>query len=273
MHKSCSVELRRKTRRPPGRSRRAASGIHRCGSAQIDAPYSESDESNDASGKGTSSPVASTSGNSTPVSRCSRRAVSSCAGVGSTPTTRAPRRASQAEKYAVPQPSSTMSSPSTSPEDVQLRLGRLPRAPGDVLLRPRALGGGVRVVGVLLRPVRDVLLERSRVGQTSSSSVNHSAISRAADSGESEPCTRLSGIANGEVAADRTVAARRRDSSRRSSCAASRSRPRPRRRARASAPEVMKSTSSPKNGFSLVLGVVRLAELAVDLDQLAARAA
>ena len=31
-------------------------------------------------------PIASTSGNSTPVSRCSRRAVSSCAGVGSTPT-------------------------------------------------------------------------------------------------------------------------------------------------------------------------------------------
>ena len=29
-------------------------------------------------------------------------------------------------------------------------------------------------------------------------------------------------------------------------------------------PEVMNSTSSPKNGFSAVLGVMRLAELAVD---------
>src|SRR5439155_1859651 len=58
---------------------------------------------------------APSSGNSIPVSRCSLRAVASCAGVGSTPTTRAPRRASQAEKYAVPQPSSTTSRPLTSP--------------------------------------------------------------------------------------------------------------------------------------------------------------
>jgi hypothetical protein len=36
-------------------------------------------------------------------------------GVGSTPTGRAPRLASQAEKYAVPQPSSTTSRPATSP--------------------------------------------------------------------------------------------------------------------------------------------------------------
>ena len=36
--------------------------------------------------------------NSMPVSRCNLRAVSSWAGVGSTPMTRAPRRASQAEK-------------------------------------------------------------------------------------------------------------------------------------------------------------------------------
>jgi len=46
-----------------------------------------------------------------------RRAVASCAGVGSTPTGRAPRFASHAEKYAVPQPSSTTSSPATSPSE------------------------------------------------------------------------------------------------------------------------------------------------------------
>ena len=50
-----------------------------------------------------------------PVFAIMRRAVASCAGVMSTPTGRAPRFASQAEKYAVPQPSSTTSSPATSP--------------------------------------------------------------------------------------------------------------------------------------------------------------
>jgi hypothetical protein len=48
--------------------------------------------------------------------RCwQRRAVESWAGVRSTPVGRAPRLASQAEKYAVPQPSSTTSRPATSP--------------------------------------------------------------------------------------------------------------------------------------------------------------
>src|SRR5438874_4873580 len=101
--------------RPPERSNRAASGIHRYGSAQRLAPYSLIARSNAASGNGTDSPGASTSGNSIPVSRISRRAVSSCAGVTSTPTGRAPRFASHAEKYAVPQPSSTTSRPATSP--------------------------------------------------------------------------------------------------------------------------------------------------------------
>src|SRR6476469_7445932 len=110
-----SMEFVRKMSWPPGRSSRAASGIHLAGSAQSDAPYSENARSNDESGSGTSSPGAWTSGNSSPVCACMRRAVASCAGVGSTPTGRAPSRASRAEKYAVPQPSSTTSRPSTSP--------------------------------------------------------------------------------------------------------------------------------------------------------------
>src|SRR5437588_5592965 len=109
------LELVRKMSRPPERSSRFASGIHRYGSAQRLAPYSLIARSNAASGNGTDSPGASTSGNSIPVSRCMRRAVSSWAGVGPTPTGRAPRFASQAEKYAVPQPSSTTSRPATSP--------------------------------------------------------------------------------------------------------------------------------------------------------------
>jgi hypothetical protein len=69
------------------------------GSAQIDAPYSDTATSKDASGSGTSSPKASTSSISIPVRSTQRRAVASWAGVGSTPTTRrAPRRFSQAPK-------------------------------------------------------------------------------------------------------------------------------------------------------------------------------
>src|SRR2546421_1293340 len=113
MHNMESVELHMNTSQPDGLRRRAASGIHLYGSAQIDAPYSECTMSNDASGKGTSSPTASISGNSMRVSRCMRRAVANCAGVGSMPTGRAPRFAIHAEKYAVPHPSSTTSRPSS----------------------------------------------------------------------------------------------------------------------------------------------------------------
>ena len=61
-----SVPLTRKTSSPPGRSSRAASGIQRYGSHQIEAPYSETARSKLASGSGTSSALASTSGNSSP---------------------------------------------------------------------------------------------------------------------------------------------------------------------------------------------------------------
>ncbi len=58
-----------------------------------------------------------------PVSTMQRRAVSSCAGVTSTPTGRAPCFASHAEKYAVPQPSSITSRPPTSPSTPSSRSG------------------------------------------------------------------------------------------------------------------------------------------------------
>ena len=93
-----SGEPVRKTSRPPGRSSRAASGIHRCGSHHRLAPYSESAKSKLASGSGTASASASMSGNSSPCSACMARAVASCSGDWSTPTGRAPRWASQAEK-------------------------------------------------------------------------------------------------------------------------------------------------------------------------------
>ena len=49
-HNTIKNELMRKTSRPPGRSRRAASGTQRCGSAHRHAPYSEMARSKLASG-------------------------------------------------------------------------------------------------------------------------------------------------------------------------------------------------------------------------------
>src|SRR5438067_713189 len=110
-----SVELRRQASTPLGRWSRAASGIHLYGSHQIEAPYSEIARSNDAPGRPVASAFASTSSRPSPYFAFIRRAVSSCAGVTSTPTTRrAPPRFSQAATYAVPQPSSTTSLPRTS---------------------------------------------------------------------------------------------------------------------------------------------------------------
>jgi hypothetical protein len=76
---------------PPGINSRAASGIHRYGSHQIDAPYSEKATSNEAAGSGTSSAFASRNSSPSPNSSFIARAVSSCAGVTSTPTTRLAR--------------------------------------------------------------------------------------------------------------------------------------------------------------------------------------
>ena len=77
-----------KTSSPPGRNRRAASGIHRSGSHHSDAPYSEKAMSNDASGRGTASALAFRNSRPSPNLSFISRAVSSCAGVISTPRTR-----------------------------------------------------------------------------------------------------------------------------------------------------------------------------------------
>ena len=92
-----SVEFRRNTSSPPGRSSRAASGIHRYGSHQIDAPYSETTRSNDASGSGTSSAFASINSTGTRALAASPRRLE-LRRRQSTPVTRAPRFASHAPK-------------------------------------------------------------------------------------------------------------------------------------------------------------------------------
>src|SRR5207302_392771 len=74
-------------------------------------------------------------------------------------------------------------------DDAELRLGHLPYAPADLFRRPRGGRPSVGVLGVRLRP--DLAVSQGRVGEAHG---NQSAISRSADSGESDPCTRLSGI-------------------------------------------------------------------------------
>src|SRR5207302_11118876 len=122
---------------------------------------------------------------------------------------------------------------------LELALGDTPNSPVGLLPRPRLLGACIGVLRVRARPVLDV-----RMGHQ-----NQSAISRAADSGESEPCTRLSGIETarsprivpgaafaGSVApiVERIVAIA----------------PSPSTTSAQVGPEEMKSTSSPKDGFS-----------------------
>ena len=79
------------------------------------APHSDTARSKLPDGSGTSPASASMSGKKMPDRSWQRRAEASCAGVRSTPVGRAPRLASQAEKYAVPQPSSTTFRLRTSP--------------------------------------------------------------------------------------------------------------------------------------------------------------
>ena len=129
-------------------------------------------------------------------------------------------------------------------ERAELGLGDRPCAPDQVVdVQLRAMARLVLVrLGVPVLAVAERLLRERASG-------NQSAISRAADSGESEPCTRLSGIESarspriepGVASAGlvapivvRTVAIAPSPSSTSASVGA----------------EVMNSTSSPKNGFS-----------------------
>ena len=187
-------------------------------------------------------------GNSMPVSRWSRRAVSSCAGVTSIPTGRAPRRASHEEKYAVPHPSSTTSRPATSPRTPS-SLSEPPNiAPRDVLGPPCPVRRGRpctrRSTSSSSRDCRDVLgLRQDRRGRT--------ARARVARSPSSPSRARCSRRARARSRPESSPERSRAGSSRPSSCGRPRSPTRRSRPGRAPAPDVMKSTSEPKNGLPL----------------------
>ncbi len=95
------------------------------------APYSEIATSKLASGRGTASALPWTSGNSTPKRSCMRRAVASCAAELSIPTGWAPRRASHAETYAVPQPSSIASRPASVAGNIPTSDSGTPQIPQE----------------------------------------------------------------------------------------------------------------------------------------------
>ena len=132
--------LVRKTSRPPGRRRRAASGSQSSGSHQAAAPCSLTTRSAHPSASGTRCASPWTSGNTGPCCRCSRRAVTSCSPDRSTATVRAPARASQAEKYAVPLASSTTSTPADVAEDAELALRDREQPPHRFRPEPQLLG-------------------------------------------------------------------------------------------------------------------------------------
>ena len=174
-------------------------------------------------GSGTSSAFASIRGNVGPDSSCIRRAVSSCAGVTSTPTGRAPCLASQAAKYAVPQPELDHVSPATSParEGRPRVRSKTPQVNG--LVRPPPLGGTIRVLRIRPRPtvavLRDVIgLRQDRRGRT--------APARAARSPSSPIRARCSRRARARNRRESSPAPSRAGSWRPSSCARPRSRTR-----------------------------------------------
>jgi hypothetical protein len=93
------------------------------------APYSEIARSKLASASGACSALAWSSGNRSPNRSCSWRAVASCAAELSRPTGRAPRRASQADTYPVPQPSSMLSRPASSVGSTPACASGIPQIP------------------------------------------------------------------------------------------------------------------------------------------------
>ncbi len=157
-------EFVRNTSRPAGRSRRAASGTHSAGSAHSDAPNSENARSKLASGSGTRSAGASTSGKRMPVASIIRRAVSSCAGVGSTPTgLGTPLRQLGGEVRRPAAELNDLERIHLTQRRTDVCLANLEHAPRQLLGSPRAFSVRIGELGVRLRPLGDV--GGNRVGQ------------------------------------------------------------------------------------------------------------
>ena len=146
------VELRRNTSSPPGRSSRAASGIQRRASHQIEAPYSESARSNEASGSGTSSAFASSRGNSIPglLLQPPRRLQLRRRDVDADRARAAAREPGGEVRGAAAELDDVLAG--HVGEDAQLGLGNPPEPPADLLCAPGSNPVLVRVLRVRPSP-------------------------------------------------------------------------------------------------------------------------
>ena len=167
MQSMCSGALTRNRSRPPGRSSRAASGIQRAGRTRCSRRTRRSRSRSSRRGTARARRCRAGARTRRRARACSPRAVSSCACELSMPTGRAPRRASHAETYAVPQPSSIASRPSrSSGQHPQLRLGHAPDAPRRLRRSPLPCGPSPRT----RRPTRPTARgcgERGRAARSS----------------------------------------------------------------------------------------------------------
>ena len=219
-------------------------------------------------GRPVSAASASTSGNSIPVSAIIRRAVSSCAGVTSTPT--GPRAALREPRREVRGAAAELDDvePRDVAEHAELGLVDRPDAPDDLVERPV---GRARCRSCTRGWSRSRERRSSR-RRYASPSGNQSPISRCRRLGRVRAVHEVVRHRQRVLAAQRARHRRRPGSWRRSSCGRSRSRLRPRARTRASGPERDEVDELAEERLLLVLGVVRLAELARRDDQPAPRA-
>ena len=256
--------------RPPGRSSRAASGTVRYGSAKVIAPQSHMTTSNDASCE-----------RHRLRARVQEREVDARLRVGSPGVLepggrvvepdgpRAGARGARATTRRRRSRARATSRPATSPRTFSSRLGNLPEAPAR---SPAAMKRGVPLVVRVALPVPELAVpprvrrqsvrraHRRRTRARSRAAPTRASRSRGRGCSASR-CAKSPRIVPGAASAGfvapivvRIVAIA----------------PSPSTTSAQVGAEVMKSTSSPKNGFSRVLGVVLLAELLGDAEQLAA---
>ena len=181
---------------PPGRSRRAASGIQAYGSAHSAAPYSLIAPSKLPDSNGVVLGVAEVEREVDPELLLERRARSRAARASCRcPTGRAPRFASHADTYAGPAAElDDVLAGDVVGQQVDVRLGDAPDAPRDLVRRPAPPARldvlvGVAIPGLAIRA--DVLGQVVRFGVGACGRHRHASMVRVAKSCESRRATAL----------------------------------------------------------------------------------
>ena len=171
------VPLTRKTSSPPGRSSRAASAIHRSGSHQMLAPYSETARSNDSSGQRHVLGARMDERELEPVLRLHAPRGRELLRARSTPVDPCPAPGEPGRHVRGTAAELDHVLAGDLAEQLDLALGHLEHPPGDLLGGPVALGAG----DVLLRPLRP------RLAVATACSVRSSDIARSPPSATTAP--------------------------------------------------------------------------------------